>query len=206
MKEHDDTAQASGPDAPAPSDGNGAPTPGEAGSGGAEAIPQPDPRDIEIAELRRRLSETEARLKTVSKGYTDLESDMDSFRRRMTAQADQRVERKSAEVVEKFFEPVQNLKRSLEAGKADPAGVLAGLQMVLQQFTEVLNRLGLEEVPGVGASFDPNIHEALAVAPVTDKAQDGKVVTVYASGWRLGSKVLQPAQVVIGKYTEAAEA
>ncbi len=208
MKEHDDTVQ--------PSQGReGADGATEAEAVSAEAAPVTpevveappiDLRSAEIAELRRRLDDTTGKLKAVSKAYTELESDNDSYRRRMAAQADQRVERKAGEVVEKFFEPVQNLKRSLEAGKSDPSGVLVGLEMVVNQFTEVLRRLGLEEVPGLGSTFDPNIHEALAIAPVSDPALDGKVVDVYATGWRIGTKVLQPAQVVIGKLGEAAEA
>jgi molecular chaperone GrpE (heat shock protein) len=54
--------------------------------------------------------------------------------------------------------------------------------------------------------FDPNLHEALAVTPVAEKEKDGRVVHVHATGYRLGGKVLQPAQVIIGKYGESAEA
>jgi len=172
----------------------------------AEPTPVVDPVRAELEETTKRLRDTEARLRLVSKGYQDLEQDMDAYRRRMTAQADQRAERKGAELVEKFFEPVQNLKRSLQAGTGDPASLVEGLKMVAHQFQSTLASLGLEEVPGVGAPFDPAIHEAIAVAPVTDKAQDGRVVVVHASGWRVGTKVLQPAQVVIGKLESPAEA
>ena len=169
----------------------------------------PDPLTqlrFEAEQADKRARETEARLRTVSKAYSDLESEMDSFRRRMNHQADQRVERKQAELVEQFFDPVQNLKRSIEAGKGDPVAVMEGLEMIAQQFADVLTRLGLEEIPGVGSQFDPTVHEALAVAPVTDPAQDGKVLMVHATGYRLGGKVLQPAQVVIGKYGVIPEA
>jgi molecular chaperone GrpE len=179
-------------------EGEGAPAAAEESSGtGADA---------ETEALRARVREAESRLRVVSKAYTDLEADMDAFRRRMTANADQRVERKSAEVVEHFFEPVMNLKRSLAAGASDPSATLVGLNMTLQQFQEALAKLGLEEVPGTGAPFDPKIHEALAITPVTDAAQDGRVLMVHATGYRVGSKVLQPAQVIIGKMGTPPEA
>ena len=62
-----------------------------------------------------------------------------------------------------------------------------------------MGRLGLTEVPGVGASFDPQLHEALAVTPVTDEDQDGRILMVHRTGYQLGTHVIQPAQVVIGK-------
>lgn len=158
------------------------------------------PSEVELAQHRAR--DAEGRLRVVSKAYTDLEADMDAFRRRMTANADQRVERKSAETIEAFFEPVMNLRRSMQGADTDPAATLVGLRMTLQQFQDVLTRLGLEEIQGVGSTFDPIVHEALATMPVTDAAQDGKVLHLHATGYRIGSKILQPAQVVIGKHAE----
>ncbi len=178
-------------------------TPGSAaGEAQAESpVSMEPPSELELAQQRAR--DAEGRLRAVSKAYTDLEADMDAFRRRMTTNADQRVERKSAEVIEAFFEPVMNLRRSMQGADADPAATLVGLRMTLQQFQDVLTRLGLEEIPGVGSTFDPAVHEALATMPVTDAAQDGKVLHLHATGYRIGSKVLQPAQVVIGKRAES---
>ena len=50
------------------------------------------------------------------------------------------------------------------------------------------------------------MHDALAQLPVTDEAMNGKVIEVYATGWRVGDKVIQPAQVVVGVYQEPADA
>lgn len=205
MNERDESAQEPGDNG---NETHGAAPDGDQAAAGSSANPpsETDRLREELEQVRNKHRETEARLRTVSKAYTDLEAEMDSFRRRMTQQADQRVERKAAELVEQFFEPVQNLKRSIAAGKSDPDALVAGLEMIAGQFAEVLHKLGLQEIAGIGAVFDPTVHEALAVAPVTDKGQDGKVIMVHATGYRIGSKVLQPAQVVIGKYGEAAEA
>ncbi len=161
--------------------------------------------DATVARLREteaRLRERESSLREVSKAFRDLEGDMDAFRRRATVAADQRAERRSFDVVEQFFEPVRNLRRSVDASTTDPAAVLDGIRMVAQQFDATMTRLGLVEIPALGANFDPSVHEALAVSPVADKEQDNKVLFVHAAGYRIGVKVLQPAQVVIGKFGE----
>ncbi len=63
--------------------------------------------------------------------------------------------------------------------------------------------LGLAEVPGEGMPFSPEYHEALGMAPVTEKALDGKVIMVHTNGYAVNGKVLQAAQVIVGKFEQA---
>jgi molecular chaperone GrpE len=165
---------------------------------------EPEPTDEE--RLRAQLEEAAARLRTVSKAYTDLQQEMDAFRKRQQILAESKAEKKAAQVVERFFEPLQNLRRALDQEGATADDLRNGVSMVVQQFNKRMEELGLTEVPGMGALFDPNVHDALAVMPVTDPAQDGRVVAVHTNGWAVGDRVIQPAQVVIGKFQEPAEA
>lgn len=157
------------------------------------------------AELRAELEAAQARLRTVSKAYTDLQKEMKAFRERQENQTKARGERQAFESVKTMLDPVQNLKRSL-AATGDEAALRQGLEMVLTQFMDALGKLGLAEVPGEGCAFDPTYHEALAVMPVTDADQDGKVLQVHRAGYVVNGKVLQAAQVVIGKHEQPAEA
>jgi molecular chaperone GrpE len=52
----------------------------------------------------------------------------------------------------------------------------------------------------IGQAFDPNLHEALTVIAVESPEEDGMVVQVFSAGYRVGSKLLKPAGVVIGKH------
>jgi molecular chaperone GrpE len=76
--------------------------------------------------------------------------------------------------------------------------------MVQHQFMEALKGLGLEEVPGIGATFDPKLHEALGLTPVFDAEQDGKILHVHSKGFMVNGKVVQAAQVIVGKLQDAA--
>lgn len=179
-----------------------------------EAAPEPAPEPVvdpelqsaraELEAARRDLEAAQARLRMVSKAYTDLQAEMKSFRERMEARAKLDSELQSFDQVKTFFDPVMNLRRSVGAPGEDVGVLVEGLKMVLAQFMDSLRRLGLEEVPGEGAPFDPNMHEALAVTPVTDAALDGKVLMVHTGGFTVKGRVLQAAQVVIGKLQEPA--
>ncbi|MCA9494255.1 MAG: nucleotide exchange factor GrpE [Myxococcales bacterium] len=175
------------------------------------AEPETPAEDPELVALREEAAKAKAdleaaqgRLRAVSKAYTDLQSEMSAFKQRMEARSRQDSELQAFDQVRAFFDPVMNLKRSLASTGDDMAALVDGLKIVHHQFMDALTRLGLEEVPGEGAAFDPQVHEALAVTPVADEAQDGKVLIVHTSGYTVKGKVLQAAQVVIGKYTETA--
>jgi molecular chaperone GrpE len=159
-----------------------------------------DPLD-DLAVCQEKLKKVTANYRAVSKAYAQKESEMAAYRKRMTAKAKIQGDQRAAQAVEKFFEPVQNLKRSMSIEDSDPATIVQGVRMVLSQFDAALCALGLAEVPGVGTRFDPLHHEALAIVPVEDAMLDGVVTQVYMAGYRVGERVLTPAQVVVGKYT-----
>lgn len=166
----------------------------------AEVIDLPASEPTEAERLTTRLRETEARLRTVSKAYTDLQAEMKSFRVRVEAQAAKKAVKQTAELVGALLEPVENLRRSIGAPGEDIEALVAGLKLVSHQFTDAMTRVGLQEIAGVGSLFDPNRHEALAMTPVTDRSMDGRILMVHTTGYVLGDNVLQPAQVIVGQY------
>ncbi len=180
----------------------------DAGSAGAEAqqaatdcLDDPPMESPELVELRETVSRLEGRLRTVSAAYRQQQDEIAAIRARLERQAAVEAERRRGEVVEALFEPAQNLRRSIQA--ISKAGVaeeyVSGLQMTLHQMMEAFHKLGLEEVPGKGAKFDPNLHEAIATTPVTDPALDGIVLDVFSTGYRIGNRLIAPARVIIGQ-------
>ena len=99
-----------------------------------------------------------------------------------------------------MFDPLDNLRRSIDS--VDEGDTKTGLEMVTHQFATALNELGLEQFSPDQQPFDPNFHEALSVIPVTEKEQDGIVLEVFSAGYRVGSRLLKPARVVIGKFED----
>jgi molecular chaperone GrpE len=188
----------------AAADAGAAPGQPLSGAEGASAAEELDPVSRELSDLKRSFEENQVRLREVSKAYTELTAEMKAFKERMEHRARVDSESQAYDQVKAFFEPVMNLKRSLSASGSDPASLVQGLHMVLHQFLEALHKLGLAEIPGEGASFDPRFHEALAVQPVSDPALDGRVLVVHTTGFVVNGRVLQPAQVVIGKMAETA--
>lgn len=70
-----------------------------------------------------------------------------------------------------------------------------GLALILRKFKTLLRSEGLEEIAAVGESFDPQIHECLEVV----QGEEGKIVAVLRRGYKIGEKVLRPAQARVGQ-------
>lgn len=154
------------------------------------------------AEAPDPLAEIEARLRAVSAAYKDKCDEIESTKQRLARQASVQEELRRGEVVGALFEPVENLHRAIANVRAAAPEAANGLQMVHHQFMTALRDLGLEEVPGEGHRFDPTLHEAIATQPVLEREHDGKVVQVYAAGYRIGKRLIRAARVIIGEFRE----
>lgn len=170
-------------------------------------IPLPTEANSALQEANLRAKANEGRLRKVSSAYKQLQGEMQALRERHARQREQDQKVMKAQVVKDLFEPLQNLRRSVDAmGSAGiEDDVLSGIQMVGRNFMEAFEQMGLEKVPGVGTPFSPDVHEALSVIPVAIPAADGRVIEVFSEGYRVGDTLIAPAKVVIGKYTAPPE-
>ncbi len=161
------------------------------------ALVDPNP---ELTAAKAEVSELQARLRAVSAAYRQLQEDVEATKERLSRAAEFQRALQRGETVAKMFDPLDSLKRSIDS--AEEGDNKTGLEMVAQQFMSALNELGLESVSPEGLPFDPNFHEALSVIPVGSAEQDGMVLEVFSAGYRVGSRLLKPARVVIGKFED----
>ena len=68
--------------------------------------------------------------------------------------------------------------------------------MTLKGLKDVMTKLGIEEIPALGETFDANLHNA--VMHVEDEnVAENTIVDVFQSGFRLGDKVIRFAMVKV---------
>ncbi|MDB4959340.1 MAG: GrpE protein [Myxococcales bacterium] len=157
----------------------------ELGQGPADQnAPEPSPSPVEAdrESLRRALR------------------DLESAKTRVERDAKNVYDETRAELVSEVLPVLDNLERTIQAvdGKCDPA-MIEGVRMVEGQLERVLGRLGLERINAEGLQFDPQMHEAVAMVPVTDSMFDGMVVKQMEPGFKFGDRLLRAAKVVVGK-------
>jgi molecular chaperone GrpE len=67
---------------------------------------------------------------------------------------------------------------------------------IANKLEETLVRHGLVRLGEVGEKFDPNVHEAVLQQP-TSEVEPDQVSMVLRSGFRIGERVVRPAQVAV---------
>jgi molecular chaperone GrpE len=133
-------------------------------------------------------------------------ADFENYRKRSLRDAAAAQERGVAKLAKELLPALDNLDRALSAAQAAAAAagegdevhgqLLSGIQLVHADVLSALQRAGIEGFSPQGQPFDPNIHEAVAQAPIAG-AEPGSVAEVYQRGYRLGETVLRPARVLV---------
>ena len=172
-------------------------------------------RDNYLQELETRLKDAEARrdeaLKT-SEDYADrfrkaqlmVKAEADEMRQRMQRTFDQRLEVSRGDVVSSVLDTLDNLQRALVVTEQSTDQGAAfdslrdGIKATAEMLATTLTKMGLETVVSVGETFNPEVHEAVEIAPV-DSDLDNKVLAELQPGYKFNGRLLRPARVKVGR-------
>ena len=156
-----------------------------------------------VVMLEERLAEKDRKLQAaVQEHRQDMEREVDEAKRRIERDAKQQIRKKQGEVVLPMLEVLNTLERSLQAAQAnpDPEVMLQGVRNVHLLMMQKLQEIGLERISTVGSSFDPNIHEAIAITAVNSAAENNIILQEFSPGFRFDERVVCPARVQVGKF------
>ena len=132
--------------------------------------------------------------------YLRAQADVQNIRRR--AEEDVAKVRKFG--IEGFAENLLPVIDSLEAAltveNATAVQLREGSEATLRQLLSALERNKVVPIaPAQGERFDPNVHQAISVAPAPEGAElaPNSVVNVLQKGYRIADRVLRPALVTV---------
>lgn len=153
--------------------------------GGTES---PDPLLAELETLKANLSDQEDK-------FLRLAAEYDNFRRRSQKEKEGIYADAKADAVNALLPVYDNLERALKSPCCDEA-YAKGVEMTMAGLKKALESLGVEEIPALGQSFDPTVHNA--VMHVEDETLgENTVAEVFQAGFRLGEKIIRFAMVKV---------
>ena len=131
-------------------------------------------------------------------------ADFDNFKKRAVREKQDAIKFANEGLLQKLVPLLDNFEMALSATQQAPNDAAqswqTGIQMVYQQFKNVLAENGLEEIDAVGKPFNPNLHEAVSQLETAD-TPEGHVVQQLRRGYKLRDRLLRPASVVVAKKT-----
>lgn len=126
--------------------------------------------------------------------YQRMLAEYANYKRRTEQEKEQIGVFTKAEILTALLTSLDNMERAVEAPAGDD--YKTGVDLVMRQFKEALEKMGLEEINPQGEPFDPNFHNAVMREDAEDV--DTETVTqVFQKGYKLGEKVLRPAMVKV---------
>jgi molecular chaperone GrpE len=173
-----------------------------------EAAPSVKPSYVE--ELEARAREAEQKVLDVQSRFEQVRSELkretDELRQRLARNADERVAREKASLLSALLPVIDNLQRAVEAAESGGSqeSLLDGLRGTISGFENALTQVGAEPVDALGQPFDPELHEAVDTTEV-EPERDNAVTAQYSRGYRLGSQLLRPARVQVGRAKSESE-
>lgn len=116
------------------------------------------------------------------------QADFENYRKRMQREAADARDAGASALAGKLIDVLDTVDLALAH---DPSDAVAQIATAL---VETLGKEGLERIDAFGASFDPELHDA-----VLHEEGDGpaEVIEVLRAGWRWRDRVLRPAMVKV---------
>ena len=154
----------------------------------------------EVADMYKKLEETEAALQKKSNDYLYLMADFDNYRKRVVKEKAEIIKNASERVLKDLLPIVDDFERGLEATKDDADGqqVREGMELIYNKLVKFLGNNGVKVLEGTGADFDADLHDAIATIPAPTPELKGKVIDTTTKGYTLNDKVMRHAKVVVG--------
>ena len=132
-----------------------------------------------------------------------LAADFDNYKKRAAREREEYVALANARLLTELLPVVDDLERALAAAEEhEEAQLEEGVRLVHRSLATLLERHGVTAIETDG-KFDPHVHEALLSQP--SEAEEGSVIEVVQKGYKLGDRVVRPAQVVVAAQAVEAD-
>ena len=169
---------------------------------GSEAAAETDEEAVmaeaeAVITAAEELEAAKAEIAELKEKYLRLHAEWDTYRRRMNEQREEDKKQAASKMVDNLIPVVDDFERTIDyATNNGETGLLDGTKAVYNKLVDALKKGGVEVLNPEGEAY--KALEAQAVQMISDPSvPDETVATVLQKGFKMGSKVLRPAMVVV---------
>ena len=155
--------------------------------------------DKEAEAYIKKLNEDLEAQKKLAEEYCDgLKRNMaefDNYKKRMSKEKETLYSSTLSSVITEILPIIDNFEKAKDAECSDET-YKTGISMIYTQLIEVLKKQGVDKIPDLGETFDPEYHEA--VMSVEDETKGEKeIVEVFRTGYKMKDKVVRHSLVKV---------
>jgi molecular chaperone GrpE len=171
---------------------------------------QAEEATVEGAAAERERGESQGELARLQQELEDLRNrsvrtlaDYENYRKRVQREREQERRFAGFQLLQEFVEVVDNLERAL-AAEASAESLKVGVEMILKQMQEILQRAGVRRIAALGEPFDHDVHEAVGRREEAG-VNEPTVEEEHQAGYTMHDRLLRPARVTVAMPVSEAD-
>ena len=153
-----------------------------------------------LKKLKDELAEVKAQRQEYLDGWQRCKADSVNSRKETLASAERLGEKAKEGFIEDIIPALDgfDMAASSPAWQTVDAGWRSGIEHIRNQLLDVLSRHGVERFGAIGEPIDHAMHEAIEERDDVE-GNPGTVAKILRYGYKLGGKIVRPAQVIVKK-------
>lgn len=131
-------------------------------------------------------------------------AEMENLRKRANKERIDSIRYGSINLARDILSPDDNLTRALEAipqeekNSENIKNLIYGLKIVQKEFSNILEKHGVQKIKALNMKFDHNFHQAM-IEIENDEVEEGTVIKEMQSGYTMYERLLRPSMVGVAK-------
>ncbi len=128
-----------------------------------------------------------------------LQAEFENYKKRIQREKSDQMKFGNETLLRAILPIIDNLERAIDHGKKtkEAGPLIAGVEITLKQFLNILEKFGVKPVLAIGEVFDPEKHEA--ISQIQSDLESNRVVSEGQKGYFFHERLLRPAKVIVSK-------
>ena len=156
-----------------------------------------------IEKLKQQLKEKDNELTEYVDALQRLHAEFENFKKRIVKEQNKFIYMANKDLIKKLLPIIDNFERAISSKKSknEVKKIIDGINIIYNEFGQILKKEGVKELYPKGEMFDPRYHDAIMQIE-SDKYEEGTVLEVLQKGYILNDNLLRPATVKVSKKPE----
>jgi molecular chaperone GrpE len=127
-------------------------------------------------------------------------ADLDNMRKRTDREMESLKKFASEQLILDVLRSMEDFERAIATSKVSKPKLMEGLEMILEDLKNMMDRYGVTVIDSVGSTFDSSLHEAVLQSSTDREEDDNTVIEELQRGYKLHDKVIRHAKVKVAKH------
>jgi molecular chaperone GrpE len=162
----------------------------------------------ELATLRQRLEEEQAKTSEYLDGWQRARAELANARKRWERESTQTYANALTDSIARLLPVVDDFERAIETLPDNLSGLtwIDGILLIYRRLQSILEQQGVVPIEAEAETpFDPTWHQAVTHEP-HDTLEAGTIIGEFQKGYRLDDRIVRPALVRVSSGPPAADA